>query len=70
MQHHSHGPPIRIEILTPISGVEFGPCFAEREIAVMDELQIPIISLSRLRENKSARGCPKDVADLDSLPKA
>lgn len=31
---------------------------------------IPVISLQDLRTNKLASGRPKDLADLDKLPKA
>jgi predicted nucleotidyltransferase len=61
-------PPIRIEILTSISGVEFEPCYAEREMIQIDEMQVPVISLARLRENKAASGRTKDLADLENLP--
>jgi hypothetical protein len=61
-------PPIRIEILTSISGVEFDACYAEREMIQMEEISIPVISLARLRENKAASGRLKDLADLESLP--
>lgn len=61
-------PPIRIEILTSISGVEFESCYAEKEIVQIEELSVPVISLARLRENKTASGRAKDLADLESLP--
>jgi hypothetical protein len=62
-------PPIRIEILTSISGVEFEPCYAEREMIQIDEILVPLISLARLRENKAASGRTKDLADLENLPR-
>ena len=61
-------PPIRIEILTSISGVSFETCYAEREMIQIDDLRVPVISLARLRENKAASGRAKDLADLESLP--
>lgn len=61
-------PPVRIEVLTTISGVEFERCFAEKEIIQVEELLVPVISLARLRENKAASGRAKDLADLDNLP--
>jgi len=61
-------PPIRIEVLTSISGVEFDVCYAEKELVKMDDIVVPVISLARLRENKAASGRPKDLADLDNLP--
>ena len=62
-------PPIRIEILTPISGVEFKSCYAEREMFRIENLDVPVISLARLRENKAASARAKDLADLESLPR-
>jgi hypothetical protein len=61
-------PPIRIEILTSISGVEFDSCYTEREMVPIEEIVVPVISLARLRENKAASGRAKDLADLESLP--
>src|ERR1700689_4423953 len=43
-------PPVRIEILTSISGVEFEPCYAERETIQVEEIVVPVISLARLRQ--------------------
>ena len=61
-------PPIRIEILTGISGVEFETAYAEREFVTLDEITVPVISLPRLRQNKRASGRAKDLADLENLP--
>jgi len=60
--------PIRIEILTGISGVEFEECFPGRVTQNMDGLEVPFISLQNLRANKKAAGRPKDLLDLDNLP--
>jgi hypothetical protein len=57
-------PPVRIEILTSISGVEFETCYAEREKIQIGGLQVPVISLPRLRENKAASGRAKDLENL------
>ncbi len=61
-------PPIRIEILTSISGVEFESCYAEKEMIQIEEIVVPVISLRRLRENKAASARAKDLADLENLP--
>jgi hypothetical protein len=61
-------PPIRIEILTSISGADFGTCYIEREIVQIEDLLIPVISLARLRENKATSARAKDMADLENLP--
>jgi hypothetical protein len=63
-------PPMRIEILTSISGVEFELCYLEKEMIQMEEMLVPVISLARLRENKAAAGRAKDLADLENLPGA
>jgi aminoglycoside-2''-adenylyltransferase len=61
-------PPIRIEILTSISGVAFESCYAEREMIQIEDVAVSVISLARLRENKAASGRAKDLADLENLP--
>ena len=60
-------PPIRIEILTTISGVEFHDCYIERDEVQIEDLTAPVISLARLRQNKAASGRVKDLADLEAL---
>ena len=49
-------PPVRIEILTSVSGVEFESCYAEKEMIRIEEILVPVISLARLRQNKAASG--------------
>jgi hypothetical protein len=61
---------MRIKILTSISGVEFDSCYLEKEMIQMEEMLVPVISLTRLRENKAASGRAKDLADLENLPGA
>jgi hypothetical protein len=61
-------PPLRIAILTTVSGVLFGPCYQEKKMIRIDDLSIPVISLSHLRENKAASGRAKDLADVEGLP--
>ena len=61
-------PPLRIEIHTSISGVEFESCFANRVAAIIDGIDVPLIALADLRTNKKASGRHKDLADLEHLP--
>ena len=61
-------PPIRIEILTSISGVEFASCYAERVEDEIDGVPVKIISLADLKQNKRASGRYQDLADLEKLP--
>jgi len=61
-------PPMRIEIATTISGVQFGECYAERAVDTIDGVPVNIISLRHLKENKKASGRFKDLNDLENLP--
>ena len=60
-------PPIRIEIATTISGVDFDECFRERIIDELDGVQVNIISYKHLIINKKASGRHKDLDDLEHL---
>jgi len=61
-------PPMRIEVLTRISGVEFDDCYAKRVVVTVDEVEISLIGLSQLKVNKKASGRYKDLDDLEHLP--
>lgn len=61
-------PPLRIEIWTDISGVNFEECYASRIIAEWDDITIDIIDLDHLKLNKKASGRYKDLNDLENLP--
>lgn len=61
-------PPVRLELLTRISGVEFEDCYPNRTVDSIDGVNVSIISLSDLRLNKAASGRPKDLDDLLRLP--
>ena len=60
-------PPLRIEILTTISGVSFSDCFDRRAKVKVDGLLVNLISLVDLKQNKAASGRPKDLDDLQAL---
>ncbi len=61
-------PPVRIEIATSISGVQFDACYKERLTAELDGIEVDIISLTHLKTNKKAAGRHKDLDDLENLP--
>ena len=61
-------PPMRLEISTGISGVEFEECYASRIVDTIDGVEINIIDLPHLKANKKAAGRFKDLADLENLP--
>ena len=60
--------PIRIELLTSISGVDFQECYRERLETLLDSEAVSLISLRHLKINKKASGRLKDLADLEYLP--
>lgn len=60
--------PLRIEILTSISGVSFDECYRDRVIDTLDGVEVSIISLAHLKANKQASGRYKYLMDLEALP--
>jgi predicted nucleotidyltransferase len=60
--------PVRIDLLTGPSGVEFEGCYARRVEAELDGVNVPIIGLDVLKANKRASGRDKDLQDLKNLP--
>jgi len=61
-------PPVRIEIMTTISGVSFEECYPERVKDELDGVEVNLISLRHLKINKKAFGRHKDLNDLENLP--
>ena len=61
-------PPIRIEVITGASGVNFEECYLRREVIDIDDIPVNFISLEDLRANKQICGRHKDLEDLKHLP--
>ncbi len=61
-------PPMRIEILTSISGVVFDEAYENRIEDELDGVPVKLINLHYLKLNKEAAGRTKDLADLEELP--
>jgi len=61
-------PPVRIEINTTISGVNFDECYGERIEDTLDGVKVKLISLKHLKLNKKAAGRHQDLSDLENLP--
>jgi len=61
-------PPLRIEILTSVSGVTFSECYPTRERDEIDEVPVFFMGLENLKENKRASGRHKGLDDLEHLP--
>lgn len=60
-------PPLRIEIMSSITGVDFEECYENRIIDQWDDATIHLISLEKLKQNKRATGRLKDRNDLEHL---
>lgn len=60
-------PPIRVDILTTIGGVDYAECKARAEVRKLDGMMVPMISLEDLKTNKQATGRHKDLDDLEKL---
>lgn len=61
-------PPLKIEICTFISGVEFDERYRARVVDTLDGVAVSLIDLEHLKKNKKASGRAKDLADLEQLP--
>ena len=61
-------PPIRIELMTTISGVAFKECYQSRVVDTIDGVEVSFINLADLKKNKKSAGRHKDLGDLESLP--
>lgn len=60
-------PPVRIEVLNTLSGVEFAACAGSAVEKDFDGLKVPLISLQDLIANKRAAGRHKDLNDVQQL---
>ncbi len=60
-------PPLRLEVMNEIAGVNFADCFARRIEVMIAGLRVSFIDRESLRQNKRAAGRPKDLADIASL---
>jgi predicted nucleotidyltransferase len=60
--------PVRIDILTEITGVEFAGAWAKRVASTFFGLRVHFISLDDLLTNKRALGRSSDLKDLKQSP--
>jgi Nucleotidyl transferase of unknown function (DUF2204) len=57
-------PPLRIDVMTSVDGVQFAEAWAGRLTALVDGQEMQFLGLAELRTNKVASGRPKDLADV------
>lgn len=60
-------PPVRVDILRTVDGVDTESVLARVETVIVDGLSIPIIHIDDLIANKRASGRPQDLADVAAL---
>ena len=60
-------PPVRIDLLTSLTGVSWGKAYATKEKGKYGELPVFFISRGLLLKNKRSVGRKKDQADLEAL---
>ena len=63
-------PPIRVDIMMSIPGIEFDEAWEKREVVKLDNLKVFFISRSDLIIAKEASARPQDKIDIDKLKKA
>jgi len=62
-------PPLRIDILNSVSGVEFDEAYENKVEGLVDDLTINFINVTEFIKNKEASGRKKDLGDIESLKK-
>jgi hypothetical protein len=60
-------PPLRIEIITGASGINFTASYPNRVTIEADGIEVPFIGYEDLIANKRASGRLRDLADLEGL---
>lgn len=62
-------PPVRIDIINNVDGVNFEECFQKKSIIEVENLQVNFISLEDLITNKKTTARPRDIDDVENLSK-
>lgn len=60
-------PPVRIDVLTTLAGVDFEECFPTKVEVTLDDVVAYFIDIENLKRNKKASGRLQDLADLENL---
>jgi predicted nucleotidyltransferase len=61
--------PVRLKVLTGISGITFADAHARRIDVTLNDLLVPFISFEDLIKNKTSTGRGKDLVDAEALRK-
>jgi hypothetical protein len=60
-------PPVRVDILTSLTGVPWDEAFSGRVEGTYGDISVPFIGRDQLVANKRALGRKRDLADLEAL---
>lgn len=60
-------PPVRIDLLTSITGVDFDDAWSARSMHRVGALDVPFLGRTALLDNKRATARAKDLADVEIL---
>ncbi len=60
-------PPVRVDLLTSIDGLEFGPCWDRRSASEFDGVPVFYLSKADLIVNKKLVARPQDLVDVRML---
>jgi hypothetical protein len=60
-------PPVCIDLIMSISGLNFATCFTKRVVGEIDGITVNLLSLEDLKTNNRASGRHKDLDDLEHL---
>lgn len=62
-------PPVCIDIMIDVKGLNFNDCYTNSQIFIDDELQVRVLSMNDLLEAKKKANRPKDIDDINNLIK-
>ena len=65
--YHMGRPPVRVDILMGLTGLEFEPAWGNRVAGNYGEVATQFISIEDLIINKRAAGRPQDLMDVENL---
>ena len=59
--------PLQIDIINEADGINIEDCYLRKEIIIVENIEIPLISKADLVKNKKSTGRKSDLADVEKL---
>lgn len=60
-------PPVRIDIINQVDGVNFADCFKNKKEVAADDVTLSFIGYDDLLKNKKSTSRPRDIDDIENL---